>query len=58
MDKKRFKFQMKIERYEQVGEAFILPTIKYIFDKKLLGYCSLDFVWLRKGFSVSWGHKK
>jgi hypothetical protein len=56
---------MKIERYEQVGEAFeryeqvfILPTIKYIFDKKLLGYCSLDFVWLRKGFSVSWGHKK
>jgi hypothetical protein len=49
---------MKIERYEQVGEAFILPTIKYIFDKKLLGYCSLDFVWLRKGFSVSWGYNK
>jgi hypothetical protein len=49
---------MKIERYEQVGEAFILPTIKYIFDKKLLGYCSLDFVWLRWGFSLSWGYNK
>jgi superfamily II DNA or RNA helicase len=50
--------EMKIERYEQVGEAFILPTIKYIFDKKLLGYCSLDFVWLRWGFSLSWGYNK
>ena len=49
---------MRIERYEQVGEAFIIPTIKYIFDKKLLGYRSLDFVWFRKGFSLSWGHKK
>ena len=43
---------MKIERYEQVGEAFILPTIKYTYDKMLFGFYCVDFVWLRWGFSL------
>jgi hypothetical protein len=49
---------MKIERYEQIGELFITPTIKYLYEPKLIGYRSVDFIWGRKGFSVSWGHKK
>jgi hypothetical protein len=49
---------MKIERYEQVGELFITPTIKFIYDKRLLGYCSVDFIWFRWGFSVILDSKK
>jgi hypothetical protein len=49
---------MKIERYEQVGELFLTPTIKYVFDKSLFGFYCVDFVLLRWGFSVSWEHKK
>ena len=49
---------MKIERYEQVGELFITPTIKFIYDKRLLGYRSVDFVWFRWGFSVILDRKK
>ena len=49
---------MKIERYEQVWEAFLIPTIKFVYTTDLLGHYSLDFVWLRWGFSISWGHKK
>ncbi len=29
--------KIKIERYEQVGELFITPTIKYLYDPKLMG---------------------
>jgi hypothetical protein len=50
--------KIKIERYEQVGELFITPTIKYLYDPKLMGYRSIDFIWLRWGFSLHLGHKK
>jgi len=49
---------MKIKKYEQLWEAFLTPTIKVIYDRNLLGYYSVDVVWLRWGFSVSWGYKK
>jgi hypothetical protein len=49
---------MRISKYEQLWEVFVFPTIKIIYDKHLLGYYSIDFIWLRWGFSVSWGHKK
>ena len=49
---------MKIERYEQLYEFFITPTIKYTYDKSLFGHYCVDVIWLRWGFSVSWGHKK
>jgi hypothetical protein len=49
---------MKIERYTQAYEFFITPTIKYTYDKMLFGFKCVDFIWGRKGFSVSWGYKK
>jgi hypothetical protein len=49
---------MKIERYEQIGELFLTPTIKYTYDKMLFGFYCVDIIWGRKGFSVSWGYKK
>ena len=49
---------MKIERYEQIGELFITPTIKYLYEPKLIGYRSVDFIWLRWGFSLHIGYKK
>jgi hypothetical protein len=49
---------MKIEHYEQIGELFITPTIKYLYEPKLMGYCSIDFIWLRWGFSLHLGYKK
>ncbi len=50
--------KMKIERYEQLYEFFITPTIKYTYDKLLFGHYCVDVIWGRWGFSVSWGHKK
>jgi hypothetical protein len=49
---------MKIERYEQVGELFITPTVKYTYDKMLFGFYCVDFIWLRWGFSLHLGYKK
>jgi hypothetical protein len=49
---------MKIEHYTQAYEFFITPTIKCTYDKFLLGFYCVDFIWLRWGFSLSWGHKK
>ena len=49
---------MKIERYRQLYEVFVTPTIKYTYDKALFGWYCVDFIWIRWGFSVSWGHKE
>lgn len=49
---------MKIERYEQLYEFFITPTIKYTYDKLLFGNYCVDVIWGRWGFSVSWGYIK
>jgi hypothetical protein len=49
---------MKIERYEQLYEFFITPTIKYTYDKLLFGHCCVDVIWGRWGFTVSWGQIK
>jgi len=49
---------MKIELYEQIGELFLTPTIKYTYDKMIFGFYCVDFIWLRWGFSLHWGHKK
>jgi hypothetical protein len=46
------------KRYEQLYEFFITPTIKYTYDKSLFGHYCVDVIWLRWGFTVSWGHKK
>jgi hypothetical protein len=48
---------MRIERYEQLYEFFITPTIKYTYDKSLFGWYSLDFIWGRWGFSIIWKEK-
>ena len=49
---------MRIERYEQIGELFLTPTIKYTYDKMLFGFYCVDSIWLRWGFSLHLGHKK
>ena len=49
---------MRIELYEQIGELFLTPTIKYTYDKMIFGFYCVDFIWLRWGFSLHWGHKK
>jgi hypothetical protein len=49
---------MKIERYKQLYEFFITPTIKYTYDKLLFGHYCVNVIWGSWGFSVSWGHKK
>jgi len=49
---------MRIERYEQVGELFLTPTIKYTYDKMLFGFYCVDVIWGKWGFSIQWGCKK
>lgn len=43
---------MKIERYTQVGQFLILPTIKVTFDKRLNGYYELILAWGSCGITI------
>jgi len=43
---------MKIERYTQVGQFLITPTIKITFDRTLNGYYELIFAWGAWGTSL------
>jgi len=49
---------MKIERYTQAYEFFIIPCIKCTYDKNLFGFYCVDFIWGKWGFSITWNHSK
>ncbi len=46
--------KMKIERYTQAYEFFILPCIKFTYDKNLFGFYCIDVIWGKWGFSIQW----
>jgi len=43
---------MKIDRYTQVGQFLIIPTIKITFDRFLNGYYEVIFTWGSWGISL------
>jgi hypothetical protein len=45
---------MKIERYTQSYEFFVLPCIKFTHNKILFGFYCVDFIWGKWGFSIWW----
>ena len=45
---------MKIERYPQAYEFFVIPCIKFTYDKTLYGFYCIDFIWGKWGFSIWW----
>ena len=48
---------MRIERYEQIYQFYIIPVIIYTYDKHLFGWYSIDIVWGKWGLSFIWGEK-
>jgi hypothetical protein len=48
---------MRIERYTQAYEFFVLPCIKYTYDQALFGFYCVDMIWGKWGFSIQWKRK-
>ena len=47
------KLKIRGERYDVAYQFYILPTFKITYDKMLYGYYTIDFIWGKWGFSLT-----
>jgi hypothetical protein len=48
---------MRIEKYQQLHQFYITPTILYTYDHLLNGWLSIDIIWGKWGISIIWSDK-
>jgi len=45
--------KVKTEKYDVGYQFYIIPTIKVTHDKMLYGYYTIDFIWGKWGWSLT-----
>ena len=48
---------MKFEKYTQVGQINLIPSISITYDKTLWGGYEIGFVWLNVWIGIQWGYE-
>ena len=45
--------RIKITKFQITYQVYLIPTIKFTYDKTLNGYNSLEFIWWKWGIELS-----
>jgi|LauGreDrversion4_2_1035121.scaffolds.fasta_scaffold10300_3 hypothetical protein len=45
---------MRVEKYQQLHQFYVIPTILYTYDHLLNGWLSIDIIWGKWGISIIW----
>jgi hypothetical protein len=45
--------RIKITKFQIMYQVYLIPTIKFTYDKALNGYKSIEFIWLKWGIELS-----
>ena len=45
--------KIKISLFQVTYQVYLIPTIKFTYNKALYGYKAIEFIWLNWGIEIS-----
>ena len=51
------ELQTKIQRFQVAYQFYVIPTIKFTYDKMLHGYRDIQIIWGRWGIEIRIPHR-